>query len=472
VNEPDAVALARLVASGECSPRQLAEDAIARINSREPSINAISWTRFDEALTEADGLRPTGPFAGVPILLKDHRCVAADHETRFGTKQLKDVPRPWGQDSNVYRAIRDAGFIVLGRTTTPEFATALLTESEACGTTRNPVNVLYTPGGSSGGSAAAVASGMVPVAHATDGGGSIRIPASACGLIGLKSSRGRISMGPDTHESWAGSTTEGMISRTVRDTAATFDVMARFFRGDPYCAPPLRNTAVEALKLRTPPLRIGVMKQRPETGEVLPSGEVEAVLEAAAERLGQFGHTVVCNTPEALHSKDFADDFLLLIAADVEILARKVEAQAGLSRNTLELEERNIALRERAMTTNSADYLSARYRLGRWSSQLAQWWNDFDVLLTPTLGDLPAKADACGSGLTLTERGNGMTPFTSYFNVGGQPAISLPLGISGEGLPIGIQCVAEYGHEDVLIQLARDFENEGPWHVTDTDNAR
>ncbi|MEV0355426.1 amidase [Nocardia sp. NPDC050697] len=456
----DAVGTAAAVRAGEVTPAELVRAAAERIERADPALNALSWTRFEEALAEAGGELPDGPFRGVPILLKDHRCLAAGQETRFGTAALTREPRPWHSDSNIYRAIRAAGFVVLGRTTTPELATALITESDAAGVTRNPDDPAFTAGGSSGGSAAAVAAGMVPVAHATDGGGSIRVPAAACGLVGLKASRGRVSLGPDTGESWGGATTEGMLCRTVRDAAATFEVISGHFPGDPYTAPALPIPLSAALAEATPALRVGVLGALP-GGAPFPDREAAALVDRIAGVLDGWGHRVAPAAPPALAAPHFGADFALLVAVDVELLARRIEAHAGLGRGELELAPRNTEHRARAAAAGSVDYLDARYRLGRWSAELARWWErEIDILVTPTLaGPLPL----AGGDTGLEQRGVAMTPLTSYFNVSGQPAISLPLGRSASGLPLGIQLVAPYGREDLLVRLARDFEERGPW---------
>jgi len=462
MRHPDAVAMADAVRSGEVSPAELVSEAIGRIEEADPALGALSWTRFDEAMDEARGQLPDGPFRGVPILLKDHRCLAAGQETRFGTGALAARPKPWDVDSNIYRAIRDAGFVVLGRTTTPELATALVTESSEGDVTRNPIDIAYTPGGSSGGSAAAVAAGMVPVAHATDGGGSIRVPAAACGLVGLKASRGRVSLGPETNESWAGATTEGMLCRTVRDAAATYDVLARHFPGDPYTAPALPMQATRARTVATAPLRIGVLRRMPD-GSAFPDPAVTELVDRIAGILDGWGHQVVEARPPALAAAHFAADFALMIAVDVELLARRIEGHLGIERGTLDLADRNADNRRRAAAVSRADYLAARYRLGRWTGELAQWWErNVDILLTPTLAGPLALAGA-DSGIGLEERSAGMAPLTSFFNVSGQPAISVPLGRSANGLPMGIQFAGPYGREDLLVQLARDFEERGPW---------
>ncbi|CAN5741553.1 amidase [soil metagenome] len=457
--DQDACAQATAIQDGLVSARELAEAAITRIEAVNPELNALSWERFEQALDECDRINPAAPFAGAPILLKDHRCTAAGQETRYGTTALNDTHVPGHTDSNIYRAIVDAGFVVLGRTTVPEFATAFVTESEATGITRNPRALERTPGGSSGGAAAAVASGMVAVAHATDGGGSIRQPASCCGLVGLKPSRGRISMGPDAGESWAGATVEGVITRTVRDAAAVTAALATPFLGDPYsvAGKPLSPTPGTG-----GPLRIGVMRQHP-TGTPWPSSDVSAVVESIAAVLSDRGHRLSDSFPNALTETEYQSHYDTIVDIDVELLSRKVEALLGRPLDDAELAPRNAAKRARARALGAPGYLESRYWLATWTYRLSSWWSDFDVLMTPTMGDLPALVG--GDDASIGDRSMAMTAMTNFANIGGLPAISLPLGSSESGIPIGIQFVGRQGAEDMLVALAAEFESAGPWAI-------
>lgn len=459
----DACGQALAVQDGLVSPRELVEASIARIEQVNPQLNAISWERFDKALTESDQVNPAAPFAGVPILLKDHRCFAAGQETRSGTTALTTTPTPGQLDSNVYRAIVDAGFLVLGRTTVPEFATAFVTESQAAGVTRNPHALGHTPGGSSGGSAAAVASRMVAVAHSTDGGGSIRQPASACGLVGLKPSRGRISLGPEAGESWAGASVEGVLARTVRDAAAVTAALAVPFPGDPYW---ISEPQIPAAPGSTGPLRIGVMRRHP-SGSPWPSGEVATVVDTVAAVLSTRGHAVSDGFPQALTEAEYQLHYENIVAVDVELLARRFEGQLGRSIEAAEMAPRNAEKRRIAASLAAPEYLESRYWLATWSYRLASWWSDFDLLMTPTMGDLPALVGSPGTSEAMdagiVARSAQMTVMTNFANIGGLPAISLPLGRSASGLPIGIQFVARCGDEATLLALATDFEANGPW---------
>ncbi|MGE0220724.1 amidase, partial [Mycolicibacterium sp.] len=363
-------------------------------------------------------------------------------------------------DSNIYRAIVDAGFVVLGRTTVPEFATAFVTESVAGGVTRNPRALDRTPGGSSGGSAAAVAAGMVAVAHTTDGGGSIRQPASCCGLVGLKPSRGRVSLGPEAGESWAGATVEGVLTRTVRDAAAVTAALARPFPGDPYSigGPPIPTVPGEAA-----PQRIGVMRHHP-SGTPWPSADVARVVDEVAAALSARGHRVSDGFPAALAEAEYLRHYDTMVAVDVELLAQRVEAQIGRSLADGELAPRNAEKRALAQSLGAPGYLASRYWLATWTYRLAEWWSGFDVLLTPTMGNLPSLV---GSGevddASIVARSVEMMGMTNFANIGGLPAISLPLGSTESGIPIGIQLVGRHADEHTLVALAADFERNGPW---------
>ncbi|WP_176562195.1 amidase [Mycolicibacterium palauense] len=469
----DACGQAAAVRGGEVSARELAEAAIARITEADPALNAVSWQRFEEALAEAarfdsarvDSARSDSapPFAGVPILLKDHRCFAADQETRTGTTALARTRVPGTADSNIYRAIVDAGFVVLGRTTVPEFATAFVTESEATGVTRNPRARDRTPGGSSGGAAAAVAAGMVAVAHATDGGGSIRQPASACGLVGLKPSRGRVSLGPEGGESWAGASVEGVITRSVRDSAAVTATLARWFPGDPYS---IAGPALQPETGTPPRMRVGVMRTHP-LGTPWPSADVTRVLDEVAGVLADRGHDVRDGSPPALEEFEYQQHYDTIVAVDVDVLARRVEAQLGRGLEPGELAPRNEDKRRIAGRLGATEYLEARYWLATWSYRLAAWWSEFDLLMTPTMGGLPAVVGRTGSAAKIdagiVARSAEMTVMTNFANIGGLPAISLPLGCTADGIPVGIQFVARHAAEPALLALAAEFESLGPW---------
>src|SRR3954454_10841962 len=298
----DATAQAELVRTGEASPAELVEAAIARIEKVNPQLDAVIRERFDAARDDARGELPDGPFRGVPMLLKDIGCHLAGEETRYGTSFLAGVR--WPTDSYLGRALKDAGLVPLGRTNVPEFGTTVTTEPACNPPARNPWNPAHSTGGSSGGSAAAVAAGLVPIAHANDGGGSIRIPASECGLVGLKPTRARVSQGPDIGEGWAGATIDGVVTRSVRDTAAALDWIGRPMPGDPYWAPPLPRPLAEELGAPGGRLRVGLLDTDPPEPS-LRSPHSRAAVEHAGRLLAALGCAVEPGMPEGMFDELF-----------------------------------------------------------------------------------------------------------------------------------------------------------------------
>src|SRR5947208_7427206 len=315
----DATAQAELVRTGEASPKELVEAAIARIDAINPELDAVIRTRFDEARSAAGGEVPDGPFRGVPILFKDLGCTVAGEPTAFGIGPLKEFP--WPVTSFLAEQFLAAGFIPLGRTNVPEFGTTVTTEPKSFPPARNPWNTGHSTGGSSGRSAAAVASGMVPVAHANDGGGSIRIPASECGLVGLKPTRARVSQGPLVGEGWAGGTIDGAVTRSVRDAAAVLDAISAPMPGEPYYAPPLARPLREDVGADPGRLRIGILER---TGSplYLDDPECAPAVSGAVRLLDSLGHEVEESSPAAMLEEEFSGQFVSIIAADTEATFR------------------------------------------------------------------------------------------------------------------------------------------------------
>jgi amidase len=458
----DATAQAGLVRRGDASPLELVEAAISRIEAVNPGLDAVIRTRYAQARAEAAGALPDGPFRGVPMLLKDLGCLVAGEVTAFGLGPLRD--QAWPVTSYLAGRFRAAGFISLGRTNVPELGTTVTTEPRSFPPARNPWHHGRSTGGSSGGSAAAVASGMVPVAHANDGGGSIRIPASECGLVGLKPTRARVSQGPLTGEGWAGATIDGVVTRTVRDTAGVLDVISEQMPGEPYYAPPLPRPLAEEVGADPGRLRIGVLAR--------PSGEIYAddpqcreAVAGAARLLESQGHHVEESAPAALFEPEFPRHFNAIIAADSETLFRAFEAVLGRPIADDEIEPRNAAYRQAGRVLTAPAYLQARAWLGMWARRMAGWWSGHDLLVTPTLGAPPPELGwftAAGperEGLRIA----GFIPYTAQFNMTGQPAVTLPLHWTPGGLPVGVQLVAAYGREDVLIRVASQLEQAAPW---------
>ena len=458
----DATAQAELVRRGEVSPIELVDAAIARIEALNPRLDAVIWDRFDLARDEARGDLPDGPFRGVPMLLKDLGCTVAGEPTAFGLGPLKGMP--WPVTSFLAEQFRAAGFIPLGRTNVPEFGTTVTTEAVSFTPARNPWNTGHSTGGSSGGSAAAVAAGMVAVAHANDGGGSIRIPASECGLVGLKPTRGRVSQGPLIGEGWAGSTIDGAVARTVRDAAAVLDAISNPMPGDPYVAPSLPGPLSAEVGAQPGRLRIGLL-DRPAGELYLDHPECRAAVAGAGRLLADLGHQVSESSPAAMFEPEFVRHFTTVIAADVALSLQAIEAAIGRPVKDDELEPRNAAYRAGGGQLTAVSYLETRAWLGLWCRQMAAWWQDFDLLVTPTVGAPPPEIGWFTADGPEAEgpRIVSFIPYTAQFNVTGQPAISLPLHWSADGLPVGVQLVAGYGREDLLVRVAAQLEQAAPW---------
>ncbi len=468
----DATAQAELVRTGEASPTELVEAAIQRIQRVNPQLDAVLRDRFDDARAEAAGHLPDGPFRGVPILLKDLGCHVAGEATNYGTSFLRDAGVRWPTDSHLARRFRAAGFVSLGRTNVPEFGTTVTTEPVANRPARNPWNPEHSAGGSSGGSAAAVAAGLVPLAHANDGGGSIRIPASECGLVGLKPTRARVSQGPDIGEGWAGATIDGAVTRSVRDAAAVLDAIAGPMGGDPYPAPPFQRPLAEEVGAPIGRLRVGLLDAAP--GEqYLDHPECRDAVQHAGRLLEDLGCAVEPGIPDGMFDELFPRFFGATIAADTALTLDTLERLVlGRKVTDAELEPRNAAYRSIGTQMPATDYLGARAWLGAWARRMAAFWTPteqggqgFDLLVTPTVGAPPPELGwftGAGSEQELRRIGS-FIPYTAQFNVTGQPAISLPLHWTQDGLPVGVQVIAAYGREDVLVRVAAALEEAAPW---------
>jgi len=458
----DATAQADLVRRGEVSPLELAEAAIARIETVNPKLDAVIRTRFDAARREAAGDLPDGPFRGVPILFKDLGCVVAGEPTAFGLGPMRDVAIP--VTSYLAEQFRAAGFVALGRTNVPELGTTVTTEPRSFPPARNPWDPGHSTGGSSGGSAAAVAAGLVAVAHANDGGGSIRIPASECGLVGLKPTRGRVSQGPLIGEAWAGGTIDGAVTRTVRDTAGVLDVISANIPGDPYYAPPLPGPLAREVGADPGRLRIGVL-DRPGLEGYLDDPQCRAAVASAARLLESLGHHVEESAPQAMLEEEFLRHFNVIIAADVEATMRAFESVLRRPIGDEEIEPRNAEYRHAGKALGAVAYLDSRAWFGMWARRMADWWSGHDLLLTPTLGAPPPELGWFTAAGPEREGSRivSFIPYTAQFNMTGQPAISLPLHWTPGGLPVGVQLVAAYGREDILIRVASQLEQAAPW---------
>ncbi len=468
LNRLDATAQADLVRRGEASPAELVEAAIARIEAVNPQLNAVITPLFESARAQAASPDlPDGPFRGVPFLLKDLACHTKGDPFHEGMAFLKRLEWVEDHDTVLAERFRAAGLIVLGKTNTPELGILPTTEPAAYGPTRNPWDLGRSTGGSSGGSAAAVAAGLVPLAHANDGGGSIRIPASECGLVGLKPTRGRVSLGPEFGDVMGGLTAEHVVTRSVRDTAAVLDATHGMVPGDPFTAPaPLRPYA-EEVGADPGRLRIGLMATAP-MGSVAVHPDCVAAAEAAGKLLESLGHQVVVAHPAALDDPAYTGHFITSWAAGAAWNLDYWTRRTGVEVTEADVEPLTWALAGLGRGTTASDWLGSREWLQANAREMAGWWAEgFDLLLTPTiaepppvLGSFDSPADNPLHGLF---RAAEVVPFTPPFNVTGQPGISLPLHWNGEGLPIGVQLVAAFGREDVLLRVAAQLETAAPW---------
>jgi amidase len=460
----DGLDQAQLVADGTCTPVDLVEAAIERIERINPQINAVITPLFEEARAEAARPLPAGPYRGVPLLLKDLGCHVAGMPVFGGTRFLRE--RKWTARHTSFLAerFRAAGFLFVGKTNTPELGLSPTTEPNTFGPTRNPWMLDRIVGGSSGGSAAAVAAGLTPLAHAGDGGGSIRNPAGACGLVGLKPSRARTSLGPEVGEGWAGCTTEHVITRSVRDAAAVLDCVAGPGVGDPYIAPPPGRPYREELGKDPGRLRIGHFV----SNDFTPAHpESVAAVDVTARLLASLGHEVEDAYPDALDEPDLGEYTSIAVAASVATDLEAMGRDAGAVVGENDVEPTTWAMAERGRALSATEYLASVAALHAYGRRLRSWWREntseagYDILITPTMSE-PAPQIGSLKGADI-ERIIHLVPYTMPYNVSGQPAIGLPLHWSADGLPVGIQLVARYGAEDLLVRLASQIEEAQPW---------
>ena len=463
----DATAQAELVRRGEASPAELVDAAIARIEALNPQLNAVITPLFDKAREAAAGDLPDGPFRGVPMLLKDLACHSEGDPMYEGMAFLLNAGWVEDEDTVLARRFREAGFVFCGKTNTPELGILSTTEPAAFGPTRNPWNTGHSTGGSSGGSAAAVASGMVAVAHGGDGGGSIRIPASACGLVGLKPSRGRTPLGDDFGDIMSGLVNEHVLTRSVRDTAAILDAVHGPAPGVPYSAPPPERPYAEEVGADPGRLRIGIRTAAP--GRQVPVDPAcEQAATETARLLEGLGHTVEPVELPFLDVDDIVQHFLVRWSAGVAWEIGYWERKTGLTCREEDVEPCTWALAELGRSNSAGDYLTAIERHQVLGIEIARWYESgFDLLLTPTMAVPPPPLGSFehppDQPLLPVAIATPMAVFSAGLNMTGLPAISLPLHFSDDGLPIGSQLVAPYGREDALIRVAAQLEEAQPW---------
>lgn len=478
----DALGLAELVRTKQVSAAELLECAIARADAVNPALNAIV-RRFDASARSRAQEALSGPFAGVPFLLKDLINEYAGEITSQGSRFFADyVPQ---QDSELVARYQRAGLVIFGKTNTPELGLTPWTEPALFGPARNPWNTGHTPGGSSGGSAAAVAAGIVPMANGGDGGGSIRVPASCCGLVGLKPTRGRIPTGPMRGELWQGSATEHVLSRSVRDSAAALDATGGFDAGAPYQTPPPAQPYLD--QIATPPRRLRIAYSgKPMMGTVM-DRECLAGLETTAKLLADLGHEVVEDAP-VIPREEFVVSFGRMVAmetaADFALACRMLGRRYDASK----VEPNTEALRRigRAMSGEEAGMASRV--MAYCTREIGRWFQNYDVLLQPTVGMPPFRIGALAPTpfeafqlwlvnhlpvagiakspalmLQVAQKTFDWMTNTGVYNVTGQPSISLPLHWSADGLPVGMMFTARFADDGLLLQLAAQLEQAQPW---------
>jgi len=461
----DAMELAGLVAKGAVSPGELLDAALAAVEARNPALNAVVLLQEGVARQAiADGL-PPGPFRGVPFLIKDLGIEARDFPSHNGSRLLANTT--YSGDSSIFARIKATGVVTFGRTTSPEGGIGAATESAVYGgPTRNPWNLDHTPGGSSGGAGAAVAAGIVAFAHGSDGGGSVRIPASSCGLFGFKPTRARLPDGPYAGEGWAGMAIDGFLTRSVRDTAVMLDACEGADLGAPYVAPPLDKGHAAAISRPPRRLRVGLCDTTLTGAPIHP--EVAEAVRAAGRLLEALGHAVEPALPRA----DVPG--MMRAWTDIVAVGTALGIQSALKGRPLTpdlVEGVGRGAVAHAETLHPTRYLEAVGQIHAFGRQMAGFFQDGpDILLSATLAEPPARVGRFSHATTdyVAYRTGpegifAYSPFCAVFNASGQPAASLPLGWSKDGLPIGVHLAAAFGQDETLIALCAEVERAAPW---------
>jgi Asp-tRNA(Asn)/Glu-tRNA(Gln) amidotransferase A subunit family amidase len=458
----DALGLAELVHQKKVSPSELLEAAIARVEARNGAVNAVTMPLYDLARAAiAEGL-PSGPFTGVPFLIKDLTSSIAGVRMTRSSRFFADTPPPAADSEHVAR-LKRAGLVIFGRTNTCELGLSLTCEPQLHGPTRNPWDLSRISGGSSGGAAAAVGARMLPLAHATDGFGSIRAPAACCGLVGLKPTRGRNTLAPYAGEVTGGCSVEHAVSLGVRDSAALLDATAGAGAGDPYTAPPPARPFLQEVGTAPGRLKIAWTAASPNGAPV--EAEPLRALHETARLCADLGHHVEEAHP-VVDGSAIVPSFIVLIAANT-VVNLTSHPTAGRPPRPGEVETITYATGQKGERLTAADYVRATQAAHRLGRQMAAFHANWDVLLTPGLAMVPPKLGWIDMMLDDVDeywrRVFTFSPFTVWFNLTGQPAMMLPLGESPEGLPVAVQIVARYGDEATLFRLAAQLEAARPW---------
>ncbi len=461
-SDHDGLALAALVAKGEVTPLELVEAAIERIERHNPTLNAVVYKAYDEARAVAQGPLPDGPFRGVPFLLKDLSPGVAGWPHTHGSRFARDLVDT--EDSGLTRRYREAGTILLGKTNTPEFGITGTTEGAHLGKCRNPWNPDHIAGGSSGGAAAAVAAGIVPMAHATDGLGSIRIPAACCGLVGLKGTRDRVPNLPDGFDYAMGFDCDHVVTRTVRDSAAMLDASGKPEPASPYPSPPKERPYIEEVERSPGRLRIAWSAEKASDWPIDP--EIQGVLESTADLLRKLGHDVV--------EKGLGIDYRALHAARGPVsganfaagMARLIE-RVGHEPEPDELEPLTWASLKGGRKVTGEQAFRGWQELRMLNRKTLGFFEDVDVYLSPVLAvpvpEIGYFDTVAQPPREVSRRQGWVFPYCPTFNFSGQPSISLPLAHSSNGLPVGMMFTARYADEATLFRLAAQLEKEAPW---------
>ncbi len=457
----DATAIAQKIRSGECSAKEVLEITVNKITKFNPSLNAIITPLYDQALEAIEAGLPEGPFSGVPFVIKDLVVsVAGVPSTAASKLMINNIP---AVDSEIVARHRRAGLVIVGKTNSSEFGLATATEPDLFGPTKNPWNPNHSPGGSSGGSAAAVAAGIVPIGHATDGGGSIRIPAACCGLFGLKPTKARITAGPEGGEPLAGMAMQHCVSWSVRDSAALLDATAGPLPGDPYYPPPPNGTYLDASKTDPGRLKIAFSTTAP-NGAAIHDESAKATRHMAA-LCESLGHEVAEDSPK-FDIETVQNGFLLVFQANT--MANIMRMNGGKLPKEGMIEPLSMAVAERGMAMSATQYIHAIQSLHRETRNIAKFYEQYDLWLTPTLAT-PApltgyfRSDETDVDKWL-EQILGFSPFTFLCNVTGQPAMTIPSGLTKDNLPVGSHFAAPYGAEEMLFALAGQLERASPWN--------
>jgi amidase/6-aminohexanoate-cyclic-dimer hydrolase len=462
----DAMGLAALVKRRDVSAAELLDAALVRAERLNPKLNAVVHPAHDRARAAIARGLPDGPFTGVPFLLKDLGCEAIGYPTSAGSRFFAGLE--WSFDSEIWLRLRGAGLVAFARTTSPELGISPATEARVYGgPTRNPWNLEHSPGGSSGGSGAAVAAGIVPIAHGSDGGGSVRIPAACCGLFGLKPTRARLPDGPASGEGWGGTAIDGVLTRSVRDTAAMLDVCHGRDLGAPYDAPHVARPYLQEIETPPPRLRVAFCKTTL-TGEPI-HADCAAAVEAAARLCAELGHEVSGDRPG--FDFDKAVQAWTKVVACGTALSVRLRAQAlGREPGPDDIEPATRGACAYGDSLSGPDYLHAINTIHATGRQIAQFFERYDILITATLAEPPARIGRFAMSnpdfLDYRLGPNGIirySPFTSIFNMTGQPAASIPLHWSADGLPVGTHFAAPFGEEVTLLKLAAQLEHARPW---------